>query len=295
MCPDHGAGHDGCSICGGAGTIWTQNQDRQLLRCASCGFAWVPQGVARTATGQSIYEGDAPVFFTDDQRDYYRDEVTAEAARAKLAWVARYVPAGRTLLDVGANFGHFLREAQQRYAAVGIEPSAAVVAWGREHMGVPLETGSIEDEMPAYLGRFDAVTLFDVVEHLQDPRDALRRCRRYMTAGGHLFITTPDTSAPVARLLGSHWYYIDLLEHVSLFSAANLARLLGECGFRVVERRTIGRRYRVSYIERRLRDLSRDSRLLRAASLAVSPLRLATRARVTLNLGDVIAVTAVAA
>jgi hypothetical protein len=82
---------------------------------------------------------------------------------------------------------------------------------------------------------------------------------------------------------------------VSLFSAANLARLLGECGFRVVERRTIGRRYRVSYIERRLRDLSRDSRLLRAASLAVSPLRLATRARVTLNLGDVIAVTAVAA
>ena len=73
--------------------------------------------------------------------------------------------------------------------------------------------------------------------------DALQRCHRYLTPGGHLFITTPDTSAPVARLLGSHWYYIDLLEHVSLFSPANLTRLLAECGFRVVERRTIGRRY----------------------------------------------------
>ena len=295
MCPDHGRERDRCSICGGVGSIWTQNPHRQLLRCGSCGFAWVPQGVARTAAGQSIYEGDEPVFFTDAQRDYYRDEVTTEAARAKLAWVARFVPAGRALLDVGANFGHFLREAQQQYDAVGIEPSAAVVAWGREHLGVHLETGSIGDEMLAYQGRFAAVTLFDVIEHLEDPRDALQRCHRYLTPGGHLFITTPDTSAPVARLLGSHWYYIDLLEHVSLFSAANLTRLLTECGFRVVERRTIGRRYRVSYIERRLRDLARDSVLLRAASTAALPLRLARRARVTLNLGDVTAVTAVAA
>jgi SAM-dependent methyltransferase len=283
-----------CLICGGTGRVWTRHQGRELLRCATCRFAWVAQGVARTQTGESIYECDEPVFFTEEQKDYYRDEVTSEAARAKLAWVARFVAPGRSLLDVGANFGHFLREAQQQYAAIGIEPSATVVAWGREHLGVCLEQGSIDVENPAYVNRFDAVTLFDVVEHLQDPRTALERCRRYLAAGGHLFITTPDTSAPVARLLGSHWYYIDLLEHVSLFTGANLTRLLGECGFRVVDRGTIGRRYRVSYIERRLRDLSRDSRLLRVASLAALPLRLATNARITLNFGDVAAITAVA-
>ena len=116
---------------------------------------------------------------------------------------------------------------------------------------------------------------------------------RYLTRGGHLFITTPDAGAPVARLLGSHWYYVDLLEHISLFTAANLARLLQECGFRIIERRTIGRRYRVSYIERRLRDLSRDSRLLRAAHVAALPLRLAREARITLNLGDVAGIVAV--
>jgi hypothetical protein len=97
----------------------------------------------------------------------------------------------------------------------------------------------------------------------------------------------------VARLLGSHWYYVDLLEHISLFTTANLARLLQECGFRVIERRTIGRRYRVSYIERRLRGLSRDSRLLRAAHVATLPLRLAREARITLNLGDVAGIVAV--
>jgi hypothetical protein len=113
-----------------------------------------------------------------------------------------------------------------------------------------------------------------------------------LTDGGYLFITTPDASAPIARLLGSHWYYIDLLEHISLFTTANLIRLLRDCGFRVLERRTFGRRYRLSYIERRLQGLARDSLLLRAAHVAALPLRLAREARVTLNLGDVTGIVA---
>ena len=279
-----------CLICGGLGRLWTENEDRQLLRCTTCGFAWVPQGVARTRDGHSIYESDD--YFSNNQDDYYRDPVTIDAADAKLEWVSRFVPSGRALLDVGANFGYFLQRAQQRYAAIGIEPSAAVVAWGREHLQVPLEQGSIEDDSPAYENRFDAVTLFDVIEHLPDPRAALERCRRYLAPGGHLFITTPDMSAPAARLLGSHWYYVNLIEHVSLFSAANLTRLLAECGFRVIERRTIGRRYRISYIERKLLELGRDSRLMHLLGLVAFPLRFVPGS-IALNFGDVVAITAV--
>jgi SAM-dependent methyltransferase len=285
---------DRCLICGAPGSVWTQSRGRQLLRCGTCQFAWVPQGVGRTTTGQSIYESDEPIFFTDIQSDYYRDDATVDAAAAKLEWVSRFVPPGNTLLDVGANLGHFLQQAQQQYDAVGIEPSAAVVAWGREHLKVRLEQGSIETENPAYIGRFGAVTMFDVIEHLPDPRAALRRIRRYLADGGRLFITTPDAGAPVARLLGSHWYYVDLLEHISLFTSENLTRLLSECGFRMIARRTIGRRYRLSYIERRLGQLSRDSLFLRAVHLAALPLRKAGDARIALNLGDVAGVVAAA-
>jgi SAM-dependent methyltransferase len=292
MCPDRDRPRDRCLVCGGHGTLWTESRGRQLLRCGRCRFAWVPQGVSRTATGESIYESDEPIFFTDVQADYYRDEVTSDAARAKLDWVRPFVDPGSALLDVGANLGHFLHEAQQRYQAIGIEPSPTVVAWGREHFTVCLEEGSIEVDNPAYLARFSAVTMFDVIEHLPDPREALERCRRYLMKRGHLFITTPDAGSPLARLLGSHWYYVDLREHISLFTAGNLTRLLRECGFSVVERRTIGRRYRFSYIERRLRDLSRDAPLLRIAHAASLPLRLAPETRVSLNVGDVVGLVA---
>jgi SAM-dependent methyltransferase len=292
MPPERDRPRDRCLICGGAGVSWAERRGRQLLRCPACRFAWVPQGVARTSTGESIYESDQPIFFTDAQSDYYRDEATSDAARAKFEWVSRFVAEGGALLDVGANFGHFIREAQQRYQAIGIEPSAAVVAWGREHLHVCLEQGSIDDDNPSYRGRFQAVTMFDVIEHLPNPRAALQRAREYVTAGGHLFITTPDAGSLVSRLMGSHWHYVDILEHISLFTAANLEALLDECGFDVIERRTFGRRYRLSYIERRLGQLARDSRLLRVAHVAAFPLRFADRARVTLNLGDVIGVAA---
>src|SRR4051812_27972306 len=106
MLPERG--RERCLLCGGAALVWAERPGRQLLSCAACGFAWVPQGVALARDGATIYSSDQPIFFTDEQRDYYRDDVTIDAARAKVEWMRRFVPKGASLLDVGANFGHFL-------------------------------------------------------------------------------------------------------------------------------------------------------------------------------------------
>lgn len=262
-----------------------------MVRCGGCGFTWVPEGLLHTSRDLSIYEDDELDLYAQD-RDYYRDAGAIDAARDKLDWVARFSRSGGRLLDVGANVGSFVREAMERFETIGLEPSKAAVAWGRAHLGSALEVGSIAEENPAYVGRFDVVTLFDVIEHLDDPAAALRQCRRYLAPGGRLFITTPDMGSPAARLLGRAWYYIDLDQHISMFPAASLIRMLASERFRVIDRRTFGRRYRLSYIERRLRDLSHQSALLRLAHVAALPLRLAPERRVTINLGDVVGLAA---
>jgi SAM-dependent methyltransferase len=282
----------GCLVCGGVGRLWTERGGRELWRCSRCGFAWVPQGLMRNPSGTSIYDDDVPIFFSDTQADYYRDDATVDAARAKVEWVRQYARSGGRLLDVGANFGHFLQQAAPYFDTIGIEPSRTVVEWGRENLDAPLEVGSIEHENAAFVGRFDAITLFDVIEHLPDPAAALRRCGSYLAPGGLIFITTPDADSVMARILGSHWYYVDLVEHISLFGSTNLETLLRQTGFAAVTRRTFGRRYRFSYIERRLRDLSRGSAPLKVAAWLARPLTLWPDRRISLNLGDVVGIVA---
>jgi hypothetical protein len=106
-------------------------------------------------------------------------------------------------------------------------------------------------------------------------------------------VTTPDSGSVAARLLGRHWYYVDLKEHIGLFNRRNLTGLIESRGFTVVETRTIGRRYRFSYIERRLAFLaSQGSTLLSVLHAAALPLRLAPQWTLPLNFGDVAGIVA---
>lgn len=74
---------------------------------------------------------------------------------------------------------------------------------------------------------WDAVTMWDVIEHLKYPDDFIRRlqCR-------HLFICTPNT-AGVNLLNGWKHYKPD--EHQHYFSVLSMLTMLGRCGYRVLD------------------------------------------------------------
>ncbi len=292
-----GATRQRCDVCGTAGDRWLQKQGRTLFKCSGCGYAWVPEGLARTVSGQSIYEDDARALF-DDFADYYQDPTAVEAAAAKLTWVERFVTPGARLLDVGANLGQFVSCASARgYAAAGIELSPAAVRLAQVTLGDAVKVGSIyDDDLPfssSSDGRFDAITMFDVIEHLPDPERALRRAHALLSPGGRLFLTTPDLASPYARLMGAHWHHLDLEQHISLFGVATLTRLLTGAGFALLDRRTVGRIYRASYVQRRVGDLASHSVAFRALQVALLPLRALPGVGIPINLGDVMGLAAV--
>jgi len=280
-----------CDVCGSAGRLWFARGSRQLFRCSSCGFSWVPQGILRTPSGVSIYEDEAGELF-ERQADYYYDESAVDAAREKVAWVSRFLDDGSSVLDAGANIGLFVAEARRQFDAVGIEPSPVAVRKASTRVPGAVKVGSIYDEHLPFAHKFEAITLFDVIEHLDAPRRALDRCRQWLHPDGMLFLTSPDGGSPVARLLGRRWHYLDLDQHVSIFSRSTLSRMLVDAGFTVVADRTFGRRYRASYIRRRLEELGKDNAMMGLAGVMAKPLSLMPSARIPINLGDVMAVAA---
>jgi len=265
-----------CFLCGARRLPWFSRAARRFERCSGCGLLVVPEGLALDRTGVSIYESQESVFEADGNEGYYLDHAANFAnCRLKLAWVARDLPAGARLLDAGANYGHFLKVAQELYDAEGFDVSPTAVRYSVERFGVRSRRASIY-EIEAPPSPYDAVTLWDVVEHLADPLAALARLRGLLKPGGHLFVSTPDAGSLVARLLGRWWHYLDPLQHLTVFSRSNLGTALARCGFAVERWGSLGHTYRIGYVLDRLSYLHREGwtgRLVAAGRKVLAPLR----------------------
>ena len=77
---------------------------------------------------------------------------------------------------------------------------------------------------------FDGILMGDVIEHLPDPQDALRRVASLLRPGGVVLVSTPDIGRWAARAL-----QVKPLEHLYYYSRETMGRALGQAGLEVVE------------------------------------------------------------
>jgi ubiquinone/menaquinone biosynthesis C-methylase UbiE len=159
-------------------------------------------------------------------------------------------PVGRPLLDVGAYTGVFVEiAAQHGWDAWGVEPSRWAVEQARAR-GLQIVQGTLETaDLPE--AHFDVVTMWDVIEHLTDPREALQRARRLLKPNGLLVVHTIDIESLFARLMGPRWPWL-MEMHLYYFSRRTLQTMLEKCGFRVLSAKPQGRCLRLGYLMNRV-------------------------------------------
>lgn len=222
-----------CPACGGALTAWRRvpssepalaGRRFELLRCRSCGSA-VTTGTAPPALHESgAYRPGAPRL--------HRLALPLLRAfdRQRLGFLSGHVPSGARLLDVGAGRGRFVASALDAgFDASGIEPSQRGVD-AAAALGAPVIRASIEEAAiePASL---DAVSVWHVLEHLDDPGAALSRLAGWLRPGGILLAGLPNLASLQARLGGERWYHLDVPRHRVHFTTTGFEALLTAHGF----------------------------------------------------------------
>jgi SAM-dependent methyltransferase len=151
----------------------------------------------------------------------------------RLALLRTLVAPGARVLDAGAGQGRFVVRARDAgYDAFGIEPSTRgaqrAAALGAPVMQLGLEQAEIDADS------LDAVTLWHVLEHLEDPRLGLERISEWVRPGGGLLVGVPNLASVQASIGGEHWYHLDVPRHRTHFTTEGIERLLRSTGFDVV-------------------------------------------------------------
>jgi len=173
-----------------------------------------PEERAQAEKTVSQHPGDA---WTAD----WRTEKARRQVRDLAALVA--VPRPR-VLELGQVTGHF---------------QAAWQEAGGWHEGIRRDASeTIEVDLNDYRPVFDAITLWDFLARVPDPKSLLGAAIGCLRPGGVIAIKTPNIRCPEARLFGPHYHSLKR-EHLLYFSVPSLLSLAEEVGLERIRLTTI--------------------------------------------------------
>lgn len=222
-----------CEVCGAPSdgapvVLW--KYDTPVVRCANCGLLYAnPRWKAEHLFGR--YTTDYWETYEEKQAGRQNDAEANQERNAYYLWTLEPVFSNGRLLDVGCATGNFLVAAKEKgWQVHGVETSPLSARIAQEATGGEIHVGVL-DTAPWPDGYFDAITMFDVIEHLQSPRAYIERIARMLRPGGFLAINTPNIRSLSYRMLGSRWSVVGPNDHIYYFEPRTAQRLLTGCGF----------------------------------------------------------------
>lgn len=130
----------------------------------------------------------------------------------------------KRVLDFGCGFGEFLEMCRLfGLDAHGVDRSNA------RRSGAGVEIHAELDDVP---GSFDAITMFEVLEHLDDPLAMLKALRQRLNPGGVMIVEVPDTSGVDGIVDRESYSKIHPLDHINAFTSASLVEIMRRAGFK---------------------------------------------------------------
>lgn len=281
----------------------------RVYDCSSCGVVYLWPQLDEQAVREmfarlyTVGEGSVP-----ELRSYYAftyedrpDNPLVELYESWLDGIEAVRPPGR-LLDIGCGTGLFLAVARRRgWEPCGIDDCAEATAHARSHFGLDVKDGEF-GAFAAQGRQFDAITMWDIIEHAREPVGLLRAAREVLAPGGVIGISTPNQKSILDIVAGALYrasggritwplekFYIE--QHFLYFSPATLQDALARAGLAVVSLRrelTDLRRLtlspvhrlalnllfgfaRVSGLENRIYALARDASGAAGTTSAIEP------------------------
>lgn len=251
-----------CNLCGANDSeLVLEGKDRlygiegmfPLVRCRHCGLIYLNPRPGLDEMAR-YYPSDYIAYYRaiEDEPSFLRRLDRRYGLHKRCREVIRRAGGPGRLLDVGCATGVFLDGMRLRgWTVTGVEINAKAAQYARERLGLEVFVGELE-EAGYPDASFDVITLWDVLEHVRDPRWTLEEIGRILRPEGLLVLSLPNPDCLEARFFGPYWAGWDVPRHLYIFSLPVLERLLAETGFQIQEVSSFTGRYHVLVLSTQL-------------------------------------------
>ena len=219
-----------CPVCAASGgrPHWEKG-DLRVVQCPQCSMLYANPIASAYASGD-YYDQNASTYYLSPQK--LQSDFSPVRFSRELKLFCKFCRSG-AVLDVGCSTGAFLFQLQKpftgNYQILGTDASGPALDHA-EKQGIPV----IRDDFLRhdFQGqKFDAVTLWAVLEHLLDPGAFLHKAGSLLRPNGYCFILVPNLGSLAQKLLGAKYRYV-YPQHLNYFSTKTL-RLLAQKYFSI--------------------------------------------------------------
>jgi 2-polyprenyl-3-methyl-5-hydroxy-6-metoxy-1,4-benzoquinol methylase len=177
----------------------------------------------------------------------------------------------KSVFDVGANTGVFLNQMKEYTSKLGgLEPSKEAVQSAKESFGLNIQQG-VTENLKESREQYDVITLWDVIEHLYDPKKDLGILRdRLKPETGILFLSTHNIGDLWPKLAGKH-YPMYMYQHFYHFSTETLSKMLENAGYKVLGTRFFCKSWSVRYLHELIEKNWPSNQIAKATSNLLAP------------------------
>jgi len=234
-----------CPVCGSK--EWTKRYRIDawtVEECNSCGFAKIDPMPVRENRAE-CYSEEKIIERNVKQKSYlqklsrFLKRLFSKATKRDKSAIfynklRRYLPPKSKVLDIGCGDGSFICKAKKDFVCTGIEISDYLASLARKHSGIKVITGNfLEIEFKSE--EYDGVTLISLLEHLDDPLQAIKKCFKFLGQGGVLLLKTVNYNCLNRKIKKDLWTGFRPPDHVVYFNPSNLELLLKKAGFKKIK------------------------------------------------------------
>lgn len=217
---------------------YASGEQFDIFSCEDCTFTFT-QGFPTGADMDRYYETPEYISHSDTKKGlmnsvYHRVRKYMLGRKARLVAKQSHRTSGR-LLDIGSGTGYFPATMVQRgWEVEAVEKNAQARAFAKEKFDLDVKG---EEALQTFEpGTFDVITLWHVMEHLENLNETWDLLYKLLTDKGILIIAVPNLASYDAEVYGSNWAAYDVPRHLWHFTPATMQQFGSKHGFIMAER-----------------------------------------------------------